>query len=232
MKDFIDTLRKMMNQQEYAEYLFKLLGEEPRAADKYNGWEDYFYGLFQGFMPDGEGVAAVFEPLEKGQELLARIMPVYQNTAEHNQEILDSGYIPGYFCPPAQDEAEVRQTGERLLEGLREFARFVEDEELIAALAAIKQIRFGEPAEEFNDTQELFGEAFGEWRISNTDYNSPEQVLDEAYYSINGDYYLSAYLQYPLYRTKPDSDFLRPYFDLWRQGYGFTLDEDCLYLCK
>ena len=91
-------------------------------------------------MPDGEGVAEVFEPLEKGRELLARIMPVYQNTAEHNQEILDGGYIPGYFCPPAQDETEVRQTGERLLEGLREFARFVEDEELIAALAAIKQI--------------------------------------------------------------------------------------------
>ena len=90
----------------------------------------------------------------------------------------------------------------------------------------------GEPAEEFNNTRDLFGEAFGEWRISNTDYNSPEQVLDEAYYSINCDYYLSAYLQYPLYRTKPDSDFLRPYFDLWRQGYGFTLDEDCLYLCK
>ena len=71
-----------------------------------------------------------------------------------------------------------------------------------------------------------------EWRISNTDYNSPEQVLAEAYYSVSCDYYLSAYLQYPLYRTKPDSDFLRPYFDLWRQGYGFTLDEDCLYLCK
>ena len=130
-----------MNQQEYAEYLFKLLGEEPRAADKYNGWEDYFYSLFQGFMPDGEGVADVFEPLEKGRELLARIMPVYQNTAEHNQEILDGGYIPGYFCPPAQDETEVRQTGERLLEGLREFARFVEDEELIAPSLTPEQLQ-------------------------------------------------------------------------------------------
>ncbi|WP_239661723.1 hypothetical protein [Neisseria elongata] len=68
----------------------------------------------------------------------------------------------------------------------------------------------------------MFGEVFGEWQTSNTDYNSPEQVLDEAYYSVSCDYY----------RTKPDSDFLRPYFDLWRQGYGFTLDEDCLYLCK
>ena len=51
---------------------------------------------------------------------------------------------------------------------------------------------------DFNDTQDLFGEVFSEWQTSNTDYNSPEQVLDEAYYSINCDYYLSAYLQYPL----------------------------------
>ena len=85
---------------------------------------------------------------------------------------------------------------------------------------------------DFNDTQDLFGEVFSEWQTSNTDYNSPEQVLFEAYYSVSCDYYLSAYLQYPLYRTKPDSDFLRPYFDLWKQGYGFTLDKDCLYLCK
>lgn len=47
---------------------------------------------------------------------------------------------------------------------------------------------------DFNDTQDLFGEVFSEWQTSNTDYNSPEQVLDEAYYSINCDYYLSAYL--------------------------------------
>lgn len=221
-----------MTQQEYAEYLFKLLGEEPQLPDRYGGWEDFFYGLFQSFMPSGEGVAAVFEPLERGQELLARILPVYQSTFERNSAILDSGYAPGYFCPPAQSEAEARQTGEKLLAGLQEFARFAEDEELLAALATVKEIRFGEPDDAYNETAEMLGEAFDEWRIGNIDHDSPAQVLDEAYYSVNCDYYLAAYLQYPLFRSKPESDFLRPYFDLWQQGYGFALDKNCLYLTK
>jgi apolipoprotein C-I len=101
-----------------------------------------------------------------------------------------------------------------------------------AALADIREIHFGEPDDEDNETAELLGEAFTEWRISNTDYESPEQILDEAYYSVNCDYYLAAYLQYPLFRSKPDNDFLRPYFDLWQQGYGFALGEDCLYLYR
>ena len=104
-------------------------------------------------MPDGEGVAAVFEPLERGQELLERILPVYESTAGRNAEILESGYAPGYFCPPAQSEAEARQSGEKLLENLRGFARFIEDEELAAALADIREIRFGEPDDEDNETE-------------------------------------------------------------------------------
>ncbi|WP_245636549.1 hypothetical protein [Eikenella longinqua] len=174
----------MMTQQEYAEYLFKLLGEEPQPPDQYDGWEDFFYGLFQSFMPGGEGVATVFEPLERGQELLARILPVYQSTSERNSAILESGYAPGYFCPPAQSETEAQKTGEKLLAGLQEFARFAEDEALLAALAAVKEIHFGEPDDEYNETAELLGEAFDEWRIGNTDHDSPAQVLAEAYYSV------------------------------------------------
>ena len=30
-----------MTQQEYAEYLFEILGEEPRLPDDYHGWEDW-----------------------------------------------------------------------------------------------------------------------------------------------------------------------------------------------
>lgn len=221
-----------MTQQEYAEYLFEILGEEPRLPDDYHGWENFFWGLFQSFMPNGEGVAAVFEPLERGQELLERILPVYESTAWHSAEILESGYAPGYFCLPAQSEAKARQHGEKLLKNLLGFARFIEDEELAAALADIREIRFGEPTDEDNGTAELLGEAFTEWRISNTDHKSPEQILDEAYYFVNCDYYLAAYLQYPMYDDKPDNDFLRPYFDLWQQGYGFALGGDCLYLYR
>ena len=223
-----------MTQQEYAEYLFEILGEEPRLPDDYHGWEDFFWGLFQSFMPNGEGVAVVFEPLERGQELLERILPVYQATAECSAEILDSGNIPAFFyrsaegakqvsingqtllfppSAPKEEDARARQTGERLLEGLREFAIFYGDEELIETLTAVRRICFGLPKKDFNEADELFYE-----------------MLAEAYYSIYEDEYLAAYLQYPMYDDKPDSDFLRPYFDLWRQGYGFALGGDCLYL--
>ena len=80
------------------------------------------------------------------------------------------------------------------------------------------------------EADELFYEIFYQWRQDNIDPDSPEQVLAEAYYSIYEDEYLATYLQYPMYDDKPDSDFLRPYFDLWRQGYGFALGGDCLYL--
>ena len=240
-----------MTQQEYAEYLFEILGEEPRLPDDYHGWEDFFWGLFQSFMPNGEGVAAVFEPLERGQELLERILPVYQATAECSAEILDSGNTPAFFyrstegakqvsingqtllfppSAPKEEDARARQTGERLLERLREFAIFYGDEELIETLTAVRRICFGLPKKDFNEADELFYEIFYQWRQDNIDPDSPEQVLAEAYYSIYEDEYLAAYLQYPIYDDKPDNDFLRPYFDLWQQGYGFALGEDCLYL--
>ena len=100
-----------MTQQEYAEYLFEILGEEPRLPDDYHGWEDFFWGLFQSFMPNGEGVAAVFEPLERGQELLERILPVYQATAECSAEILDSGNTPAFFTVSRKVQSRCPSTG-------------------------------------------------------------------------------------------------------------------------
>ena len=104
-----------MTQQEYAKYLFEILGEEPRLPDDYHGWEDFFWGLFQSFMPNGEGVAAVFEPLERGQELLERILPVYQATAECSTEILDSGNTPAFFYRSAEGAKQVSINGQTLL---------------------------------------------------------------------------------------------------------------------
>lgn len=131
---------------------------------------------------------------------------------------------------PKEEDAHARQTGEHLLEGLREFAIFYGDEELIETLTDVRRICFGLPKKDFNEADELFYEIFYQWRQDNIDPDSPEQVLAEAYYSIYEDEYLAAYLQYPMYDDKPNNDFLRPYFDLWQQGYGFALGEDCLYL--
>ena len=43
-------------------------------------------------------------------------------------------------------------------------------------------------------------------------------VLGEAYYLVDCDYLLPAYLQYPNYAQKQQADFLRPYFEPYLAG--------------
>ena len=43
-------------------------------------------------------------------------------------------------------------------------------------------------------------------------------VLGEAYYLVDCDYLLPAYLQYPNYAQKPRENFLKPYFELYLAG--------------
>lgn len=57
-------------------------------------------------------------------------------------------------------------------------------------------------------------EAITEWMIDTQGLDAKLSVLGEAYYSVNCDYLLSAYLQYPNYAQKPQEDFLKPYFEL------------------
>ena len=49
-------------------------------------------------------------------------------------------------------------------------------------------------------------------------------VLSEAYYSIDCDYLLSAYLQYPNYAQRPQEDFLKPYFELYLTGWQIAFE--------
>ncbi|ATA90586.1 sodium:solute symporter [Capnocytophaga stomatis] len=66
--------------------------------------------------------------------------------------------------------------------------------------------------------------------MDNTDYESLISILREAYYSINCDYFLAAYLQYPNYNDKPNGDFLKPYFELWQRGFRFVINDNKLIL--
>ena len=61
-------------------------------------------------------------------------------------------------------------------------------------------------------------EAITEWMIDSPKLDTKLWVLGEAYYSINCDYLLSAYLQYPNYAQRPQEDFLEPYFELYLAG--------------
>ena len=85
---------------EYASHINEAAGLDLSLDCEEIDLQDKFYGLFQCFMPEGAGVETVFAPLQNGEALQARIMPIYAVTAQRTREAFDQGVAPGYFCPP------------------------------------------------------------------------------------------------------------------------------------
>mgnify|MGYP000861379517 FL=1 len=215
---------------EYARRIDEAAGLDLDLDCKEIDLQDKFYGLFQCFMPDGVGVGAVFAPLQNGEALQARIMPIYAVTAQRTREAFDQGMAPGYFCPP-QDP---KFSGEALkslalahVRNLKIFADFLGKNELLKMLGEIKSARVQESFDLAHDKDGLADavyETITEWMIDTPKLDAKLWVLGEAYYSINCDYLLPVYLQYPNYAQKPQEDFLKPYFELYLAGRQITFE--------
>ena len=115
-----------MDQEEYGRYLLSLMEEEEPDEDTVVEAEELF-GFFQMFMPEGDGVEAVFEPLEEGDVYLQRILPIYG--------MLDPADFAGDSVPGFFNAKRVETSGETLIgygqqfiEGLKQLLD--EDEEV------------------------------------------------------------------------------------------------------
>lgn len=218
-----------MNQQEYAKYLGELI--EDFEINVENDLAEQFYGYFQRFMPYGENVKKVFEPLQYKNELLERLLPIYQITASKTLKQYEEDVSPGYFCPESTDDYEkILVYGKQYIEYLKEFASFSEDEELLELLNNINNIQFFDEKPDIEDdylNSHLY-DCISDWGIDNIEEDELIYLLREAYYSINCDYYLSYYLQYPLLKNKPSTDFLMPYFKIWESGHYCMFDGNIL----
>ena len=209
---------------EYARRIDEAAGLDLDLDCKEIDLQDKLYGLFQCFMPEGAGVEAVFAPLQNGTELQARIMPIYAVTAQQTREAFDQGMAPGYFCPPQDtkfDEEVLKSLALAHVRNLKIFAEFLGNDELLKMLNEIKSARVQESFDFREYEDELAGavyEAITEWMIDASKLDTKLWVLGEAYYSIDCDYLLSAYLQYPNYAQRPQEDFLKPYFELYLAG--------------
>ena len=209
---------------EYASRINEAAGLDLDLDCKEIDLQDKFYGLFQCFMPNGVGVETVFAPLQNGAELQARIMPIYAVTAQQTREAFDQGVAPGYFCPPQDPKfggEALKSLALAHVRNLKIFSEFLGDDELLKMLGEIKSARVQESfdlAHNKDGLADAVYEAITEWMIDSPKLDTKLWVLGEAYYSIDCDYLLSAYLQYPNYAQRPQEDFLKPYFELYLAG--------------
>ncbi|MDF2934641.1 MAG: hypothetical protein K0Q90_14 [Paenibacillaceae bacterium] len=216
-----------MDREEYGRYLLSMMEEEEPDEDTVVEAEELF-GFFQMFMPEGDGVEAIFEPLEDGDAYLKRIIPIYGmlDPADFSGDI-----IPGYFNAKrveASGEALIAY-GQQFIEGLKQLLD--EDEEVSAYLAAVQQIELL-PSGQIAAIRPLSDagvyEALFDVVNQGRDFEEPIDVLGEAYYSIACDYWISYYLQWPRFGLKGDP--LAPYFELYRRGYTAVFSEGKLFI--
>ncbi|MGV3611408.1 MAG: hypothetical protein ACO1N0_10690 [Fluviicola sp.] len=223
-----------MTKQEYCNYLLGLAKLDPLPSGR-TDFSDRLFGLFQCFMPKGEGIEKVFEPIENGERYVERIRQIYTVTGEEVTKIFQSGMAPAYFVPPKKtvDESDLIRIGNELLVSFNVFASRTENDEMREALESIQTVKIAsEKEEEESDTDILVYESITDWHIENSDSEELIDILDEAFYSIACDYFLGYYFQYPRYENKLGTDFLEPYFQLWKAGYSCSFSENELLIVQ
>ena len=219
-----------MTKKEYAEYLSKLIPEIEVDLES-SDLSKEFYAYFQCFMPEGKNVEKIFEPLENGKSLLERILPIYKTTKDKSLQQFKDGSSPGYFCPnPIQNNEYLKELGKRHIENLKSFSTFFKESELEKMLNNVTEVIVSNEKIELKDEylNSYLYDCISDWGIENEEEDKLFGILNEAYYSINCDYYLSYYLQYPSFTNKPIQDFLKSYFEIWKAGYYCKLEKEKL----
>ena len=222
-----------MDKQSYTKYLLQMMGEDMNSGES-DIDEARFYGYFQMYMPDGKGVEATFEPLKDGQAYLQRILPIYEIL---NPEDFSGSTVLGYFISKdnnVSDEVLVWH-GRQFIQGLKdlllESSGKIDTKDAADYLYGIEEVRIVPPGSIDGIRQQSDSEIYEtifDIISEQSEYDEPIEVLEEAYYSIACDYWISYYLQWPRYRLNGDP--FAAYFELYRHGYSAVFSENKLYI--
>ncbi|HPF41773.1 MAG TPA: hypothetical protein P5081_17570 [Phycisphaerae bacterium] len=193
-------------------------------------WDDVSVGmLFQKFRPHGDGVDAVFEGLEGGDELLERLLPVYQWTAEGfaTESAIDAYFVVRHPPRTAHLADYLRRHLEKMAEITQDCGRN-DLSDILRRIHTINEVEGERPPPDSDDTldTEIY-EVVGDWFLELTPMRSKALLLHEAYYTIACDYDLASYLMWPLYRDSTNIvDPFAPYFELWRHGASIQFEPE------
>jgi hypothetical protein len=194
-------------------------------------WTKEHMGLFfQRFRPDGAGVAAAFEGVEGGDEILPRLLEVYQATADGwDREDGHDGY---FIVRNPMPLTAARATGllrlhlEKLA-AMSEEVGCVELTDLLRSPPHLEAVEGKPPWPPGDDDPEvLIYDVSSEFMESLRPRESAALLMGEALWTIACDDNLKHHILWPLYRdASPVEEPFRPYFDLWKHGAGFRFAE-------
>ena len=204
-----------------------LVGIDEENADD----ADSLIGFFQSFRPDGLALSGLYEELEIGDELHARLDQLYEAAGNDRRP---QGGRDAYFVVrrPSVLDPEVAQTlGQSWLSGLHALAIAVGNQEISKLLEPLPKIRVleGIPPKYPKIREEKSGLMIGVREDSATlveqiDAGPFAQLLRPAYYFTACDAMLRDYLMWPFYAESSGlTDPFASYFELWRHGVKYRI---------
>lgn len=177
-------------------------------------------GLFTRFRPDGAGVDRLFGQDAVEQAVLARIRRVLKASA--------SSWKPGdlyvvlrKFDPISANDAA--KLVDEHLAGMEKLAAYTGETEAQRAIASLRSNPGASAGEDIVDT--LVYECLVDFLAEFEPSDDPLFLLAEALYSVAADYYLMAYMLWPvIHKLTGLPDLLDPYFEMWRHGVKLAGD--------
>ncbi len=182
--------------------------------------EDRWFGVFQGYRPNGDGVEEVFAGLPDATEYATRIRSVCR-AAHHDGWERDAYFVVGR--PQPATDVELVAFGQEILSGLRLVAILATlsgRRDLHEYLSRVNHVAVVPAAacDRKNDDHTRVHEALGDILTGFHDYEHPAVRLREGFYSVACDYWLAWFLQWPYFHGWIPRDVFRPFFELWARG--------------
>lgn len=219
-----------MDEKEYFARLKMIAGDTSDME-----WDgDALGGFFLKFRPDGKGVEAVFEGVERGDEILGRLLLFYAAAGEGEE-------ADCYFVikdPPAVSSDEVKRLVGEYLEKMAALAR--EDDtgsseakrlgKLLKRTPKIETAEGEAPRRQEDEESELgalIPYVVSDLIIEADAVESKAMLLEEGLASMASDYNISNFILWPLYRDCFETeDPFATYFELWKRGVTIDIPDN------
>ena len=205
-------------------------------------WDEDDLGMFfQEFRPHPDRLAAVFEGVVGADEILPRLMQVFEATAEGWER---EGTYDGYLVvrkPRPLSAERARALGTEYLQKVLEIATefkakgpdhpVMDLRALLDPLPAIEVVGGERPSPPDDDAPkgliyEVTNDFMHHLKWDLKPVESHAHLLEEALYGLACDYNLRYHILWPLYRhLTPITEPFAAYFELWRHGADYRFHD-------